>query len=183
MNWRHRPIEEIEALVRPGDILAFSGHGLISTVVKLITHSSISHIGIVLDPSPGAQIIESTSLRGFAGVTIGSLVQRCSEYDGSIWLLRLRDSLPGNRQALQQWLRAQNLEPYDTWGAVESAFRVHHAQGGDRWFCSELAAAALQAIGVLPEGTRPNEIRPCDLIRLPIFCEDYYQIKGELEQV
>jgi len=46
------------------------------------------------------------------------------------------------------------------------------------WFCSELAGAALQQVGVLPSTLDPDMIRPTDLVAMQIYSGTYYQIKG-----
>src|SRR5208337_1284002 len=47
------------------------------------------------------------------------------------------------------------------------------------WFCSELASAALQQVGVLPPTLNPDLIRPTDLVGMQIYSGTYYQIKGD----
>lgn len=161
----------VASLVRPGDILAFSGRGVVSEVVRLATGSEISHIGIVLNGEPAAQIIESTSLDGFTGVTVGGFVSRCVEYDGDIWWYPLRPEFRAKCRPteFQTWLDAQDQKRYDTWGAIGSALHDHRLHREGEWFCSELAAAALQHVGVLDRKVDPALVRPCDLVAMPLF--------------
>jgi hypothetical protein len=185
MNYRISTPLDIDQVVRPGDILAYSGRGLISETVRLATNSDVSHIGIVLTAGPVSTVIESTSLAGFSGVTIGPLAERCTNYNGEVWFLPLADRSLGltTTTKLQAWLQAQNHDKYDTWGAIESALQLHHPKHVGQWFCSELAAAALQSIGLLSGSLVPDQVRPCDLVRMPIFSPDYWQIQGEVKSL
>ena len=173
--------ERVESELRPGDVLAFAGHGLISQVVQAVTGSGISHVGIVMSGGPApARIIESTSLDGFTGVTDGLFLARIPQYNGQVWWYPLS---PENRAKCRPltfaaWLDEQNGDRYATWEAIECAFQVHHAQHSGEWFCSELVTNALKLAGVLGPHVDPDMTRPCDVVKFPIFADDFYQIGG-----
>jgi hypothetical protein len=122
---------DIVSMVQPGDILAFSGQGnIVSDLVRAATGSIVSHVGIVLNSQSSVdgkpvqpQIIESTSLGGFQGVTVTDLVMRATYYPGFIWYLPLRLDLQKkvDPKKLEYWLLQQKGKQYDTWGAIESA--------------------------------------------------------------
>jgi len=201
--------QDIVSIVQPGDILAFSGKGnIISDLVRLATGSIVSHVGIVLNsqgwPTTTDQpkIIESTSLGGFSGVTVTDLVTRCTYYPGLIWYLPLKPDLQKkiDPKSLDYWLLQQKGKQYDTWGAVESALLQWETSESWRklvsywpsllqskeaqkpiphWFCSELASAALQQVGVLPPSLNPDLIRPTDLVGMQIYSGTYYQVKSD----
>ena len=89
--------EEIKACMRPGDVIAFSSNGLFSTVIKLVTSSHVSHVGIVV-PSEcleGANpddivIAEATE----KGVEFRSLDSRVRDSDVEmLWWLPLSRSV------------------------------------------------------------------------------------------
>lgn len=42
--------EEIRGRMQPGDVIAFSGNRIFSTVIKLVTSSHVSHVGIIVPP-------------------------------------------------------------------------------------------------------------------------------------
>ena len=89
--------EEARKQMKAGDVIAFSGKGDFSEIIKWATRSSVSHVGIILQSKlligdkiqDGMfnQIIESTTLNGFSGVTISRLSDRLDTYDGEIWWL------------------------------------------------------------------------------------------------
>ena len=201
-------LKDILSVVQPGDIFAFSGKGnIISDLVRLATDSIVSHVGIVLNGQTGTtqpRIIESTSLGGFSGVTVTDLATRCTYYPGLIWYLPLS---PENQKKvdsskLEYWLLQQKGKQYDTWGAVESALLEweqsnywrtisshlpslfkREQKPTSEWFCSELASAALEQVGVIPESLNPDLIRPTDLVGMQIYSGTYYQIRGDKTEI
>jgi len=190
---------DVRHLMQPGDILAFGGKGNFSELIKWSTRSVVSHIGIVLqsklligdDPQDGFfnQVIESTSLNGFSGVQINRISDRVDMYDGEIWWLPLgkaaRERL--DPRAFYAFLLHQERKEYDLPQAFASALDAidHTAFGGlthndedfSRFFCSELAAAGLEAGGAI-EAINASEVTPIDLCKFSLYQFDYYQLKG-----
>ena len=75
----------------PGDVIAFSGKGRLSRVIKYFTWSRVSHVGMVSTVRKhGVEVIESTSLDGklgvedFARVFCSELVAGALEVAGAI---------------------------------------------------------------------------------------------------
>lgn len=84
--------------MKPGDVVAFGGSSAFSKLIKFTTRSHVSHVGIVmqtqmLDENSGRffnQVMESTILDEFAGVTLSRFSERLRDYDGEVWWLPLR---------------------------------------------------------------------------------------------
>lgn len=192
---------ELRGEMQPGDIIAFSGKSHFSEMIKWATRAPVSHVGIVLQsklligdtPQDGFfnQIIESASLNGFSGVSISRLSDRVDTYDGEMWWLPLGDRA---RQSLKpkqfyNFLLHQEKKPYDLPQAVRSALdamdsipllkkSTHNTEDFSSFFCSELAAAALEAGGVI-SSINASEVTPIDLCKFSIYQEHYYQIAGK----
>lgn len=193
---------DVRRLMQPGDIIAFGGKGHFSELIKWSTRSTVSHIGIVLqsklmigdDPQDGFfnQIIESTSLNGFSGVQINRVSDRVEMYDGELWWLPLskasREKL--DPQAFYKFLLHQERKKYDLPQAFASALdaldaldrtpfggATYNDEDFSRFFCSELAAAGLEAGGVI-DAINASEVTPIDLCKFALYQYDYYQIKG-----
>jgi len=187
--------------MKPGDIIAFSGKGQFSEIIKWATAASVSHVGIIMQsklliedqPQAGFfnQIIESTSLNGFSGVSISRLSDRVATYGGEIWWLPLADSVRANLvfKDFYDFLLHQDHKPYDTAQAVKSALdtldcvpivgrATHNVEDFSRFFCSELAAAALEAGGAIGS-LNASEVTPIDLCMFSIYQDDYFQLKGK----
>lgn len=196
---------EVRKLMKAGDIIAFSGKGNFSEIIKWATRSTVSHVGIILQSQlliGGAaqegffnQIIESTSLNGFSGVSISRLSDRLDTYEGAIWWLPLRQETyeAMDKKKFYDFLIHQVRKPYDVPQAVKSALDAfdkvplvggltHNTEDFSRFFCSELAAAGLEAAGAISR-LNASEVTPIDLCSFKIYAEDYYQLKGCRKQI
>jgi hypothetical protein len=124
------------------------------------------------------------------GVIISRLSDRVATYRGEIWWLPLsnksKDQL--DFKTFYNFLLHHNRKEYDMPQAMKSAFdaldnipffdwATHNPEDFSRFFCSELAAAALEAGGVIGS-LNASEVTPIDLCKFNIFAPDYYQIKG-----
>ncbi|NQU05071.1 MAG: hypothetical protein HQ568_03190 [Calditrichaeota bacterium] len=189
--------------MQPGDVIAFGGKSHFSEIIKLATISDVSHIGVILqtkvvDDTEDRffnQIIESTSLHGFNGVTISRFSDRLDNYDGELWWLPLREKIRKesfDQKAFYDFLfqQAKERKPYDFPQAIKSAidaldnlpFGLHgpgyNSEDFSKFFCSELVAAGLEqakAVG----SVNASEVTPIDLCRWNIYEEKYYQLNGD----
>ena len=197
--------EEARNRMRAGDVIAFSGKGEFSDIIKWATRAPVSHVGVILqsrlliDGNPQAgffnQIIESTSLNGFSGVTISRLSDRLATYAGEIWWLPLSDGVRGKLDAKKfyDFLLHQDHKPYDVPQAIKSALDAldnatliggltHNVEDFSKFFCSELVAAGLEAGGAVGH-VNASEVTPIDLCMFAIYSSDYYQLKGTLRGI
>lgn len=191
--------------MKAGDIIAFSGKGNFSELIKWATRASVSHVGIILQsklliegsPQSGFfnQIIESATLGNFSGVTISRLSDRLATYDGEIWWLPLSDAVRAklDGKAFYDFLLHQERKPYDMPQAVKSALdtldrvpilgkATYNLEDFSQFFCSELAAAALEAGGAIPS-LNASEVTPIDLCMFAIYQDTYYQLKGDAKEI
>jgi len=194
-----KPIKADYASVRenmkPGDVIAFSGKGTFSEVIKWATWSPISHVAVLMQTrvkdyasnSFFNQIIESTSLNDFNGVQMSQLSQRLEAYHGDVWWLPLREPMTAEQHtAFYEFLfkQAKERKRYDMPQAIKSALDLLDKQHGpgynhesfERFFCSELVAAGLEKAGVVPQ-LNSSEVTPINLCRWDIFTPKYYQLK------
>ncbi|MCP4748192.1 MAG: hypothetical protein GY874_18955 [Desulfobacteraceae bacterium] len=195
---------DIRKKMHPGDVIAFGGKKNISEIIKWATKSSVSHVGIILqsilfinnEQQDGIlnQIIESTSLNNFSGVTISRLSNHIDTYDGEIWWLPLSDEsrLNLNYSKFFDFLLRQNSKKYDILQAIKSALdtldqipfigeTTLNCEDFSKFFCSELVAAGLEAGGVIGS-INASEVTPIDLCKFDIYAPQYYQIKGREEK-
>lgn len=197
--------EDARGQMKPGDVIAFSGKGNFSEIIKWATRSQVSHVGVILQsklliedaPQAGMfnQIIESTSLNGFSGVSVSRLSDRIATYDGEMWWLPLSDKIRANLNLKEfyDFLIHQDHKPYDTPQAIKSALDAFDSTPGlsgltknvedfSKFFCSELVTAALEKAGVI-KNINSSEVTPADLCSFQLYKEDYCQIKGELRKI
>lgn len=191
---------DVRGDMKPGDVIAFSGKSHFSEIIKWATRASVSHVGIILqsqimDMEKGDnryfnQIIESTSLDKFSGVTISRLSDRVNTYKGKMWWLPLSDASRTKLNATKfyNFMFKQDRKPYDMPQAVKSALdtldnvplvgqATQNKEDFDKFFCSELAAAGLEKGGVI-KSLNSAEVTPIDLCRFKIYRKDYHQIRG-----
>ncbi|MDT8323145.1 MAG: hypothetical protein RRA94_03455 [Bacteroidota bacterium] len=200
MALKRATYRNVRARMQPGDVIAFSGKGHFSEIIKWATRSSVSHVGIILQSKlliDGKeqkgffnQIIESTTLNGFSGVTISRLSDRVDKYDGEIWWLPLGKNVRKlfNGKEFFDFMLHQERKEYDMPQAIASALDLldnvplignatHNVEEFSRFFCSELATAGLEKAGAIRQ-VNSSEVTPVDLCMFNIFEQDYFQIKG-----
>jgi hypothetical protein len=188
---------KIRPEIKPGDIIAFSGRGLFSSVIRWITgwessrNASVSHIGIVINTKRTGtkksghfvQVIESTSLDGFTGVVINRLSKRIREYNGEMWWLPLSDAVRAKMDTDKffDFLMEQKGKPYDNWQCVKCGLDflpfVHIRENMDKLFCSELVAQSLDESGCIPH-VNASSVNPIDICRWKIY-KNYVQLTGK----
>ena len=193
---------DIRSRMRAGDLVAFGGKGRLSGTIKFFTQAPVSHVGAVLRSKPmvnGAtadigngghlvELIESTSLDGYAGVVRTRLSDRIARYGGEIWWLPLSEAVRVhmNERTFVEFALAQEGKPYDAVQAALSGIDWFDKGEGwsfarenfALWYCSELVTASFEAAGALPT-INASEVTPIDLCRLAIWAPDYYQLAGK----
>lgn len=196
----------------PGDIVAFSGKNNFSDVIKWATGASVSHVGIVFASTPVVEedgteglvvdIMESTFLhhdpesgKNVGGVLRNRLCHHLESYEGHIWWLPLGVEARArlNLELFARFLLDHRGKEYDVTQAVRSALDLMDdtpvlgaatRNGEDflRFFCSELATAALEAGGVIRD-VNASEVTPIDLCSFRLFAEDYHLLKGGVVEI
>lgn len=189
--------KSVRSLMRPGDIIAFSGRGIISSIIRYMTgfhnkNADVSHIGIILKTKRVntkkkgyiVQVVESTSLDGFTGVVTNRLSRRIKEYCGNVWWLPLRDEVRAklNEDKFFDFLIEQEGKPYDKWQAIKCGLDflpfVNNRENMESFFCSELVAESLDRSGCIPH-VNASKVNPIDICRWDIYKPEYYQLTGD----
>lgn len=186
---------QIREQIRDGDIIAWGGKGQVSSLIKLFTLSTVSHVAIVMKAiditNEGKEIIlnniiESTTLDGYSGVVVNRLSKRLHNYDGEVWWLPLSEDIRSriDFKIFYDWLKKQRKKVYDIVQAMGSALDLlwHNKEDFDKFFCSELCSAALEISGGV-SNINCSEITPAELCKWKIYQENYYQLGGELKEI
>ena len=200
MSWNKSTYSAARSKMKPGDVIAFGGKGNFSEVIKWATRSSVSHVGVIMqsrmiiegEVQKGFfnQIIESTSLNGFSGVSISRLSDRVNTYEGEMWWLPLSTEIHAklNPRKFFDWCLHQRGKPYDTPQAVKSALdqldsvpiiggATHNVEDFSSFFCSELVTGALEQGGAIKQ-INASEVTPIDLCTFNLYSGKYFQLKG-----
>lgn len=192
--------KNLRGKMKPGDVVAFGGNHIISRIIKWRTGSPVSHVGVVLQTvRVGAQqegffnqIVESTNLDGFTGVSVSRISHRLAQYKGKVWWLPLRDDIRAalNADAFFDCLMEQVGKPYDAGQAILSAidwlgWLTRNHEESSRLFCSELVALGFRAGGLFGDNStlNPSEVTPADICSSWPLYEKCVQLKGPSETV
>lgn len=158
--------------LRTGDIVLFSGYGIVSASIRLFTRSYFSHIGLVIRHSRHEQpmLLESSTLsdvpdvyRGcpVSGIGMVPLVSRVMSYEGPVALRRRAGPcLTRGQQRLAERLTARVLHrPYKNYVAAMArdlltGYQLRADLSG--MFCSELVAEFYRRLGWLPRTARSS---------------------------
>lgn len=165
------------------DIVAFSGRRVWSRVIELRSLSQFSHVGIVCEIDGDDWVIEALEGKGVRLVPL-----RCwMQWDGEFKAFALADPESGIpycgvlRQRVINFAAkrigqeyASPLQLVRSFGFVTRwlcrVLRLRVDLEADRWFCSELVAAALYSAGLfIPRDAA--QMAPGDVVRLPFLKE------------
>lgn len=189
--------DDIRSQIRTGDIFAFGGKSAFSEIIKTATRSGVSHVGIAMvadipddDGGQRVQLLESTIHAGTYGVVLSQLSRVVTLHPGEVWWLPLaaepRAAIDHDRRGFEAFCLGQVGKPYDMSQAIGSALDLLDGLGAGntedfaRFFCSELAAAALEHAGAFGAGISVNcsEVTPIDLCMFRLY-ERCVQLKGD----
>ena len=138
-----------------------------SYAIRQFQQSPFSHVALLL---PGG----TYQARFWSGVTleptIATLLNTSQHSTGHAIA-----TVPADPAKVEEFCRWQLRKPYD-WRAVLGIGFRRDWRDDRAWFCSELAAAALEHAGVHPVAKDASRVTPDDLLRSPVLTI----VKGEI---
>jgi uncharacterized protein YycO len=154
----------IRASMRSGDVLLFRGRGLLSWLIRKFTHSDYSHAGVLYRYHERVYCLEAVG----KGVRLAPVSRLLDHYPDGIFYCGLKATDPTREAAIDFGFQQLSL-PYDVLGLVQFALAVifcsrRPTKQAERWFCSELVAAAYQRAGFPLTAGLPCYASPADLI-------------------
>ncbi len=164
--------------LKTGDIVLFSGSGVVSNVIKWFTKSDWSHVGMVIRSDEHDMLLlwESTTLSKIKtvngverqGVAIRPLSEVINGYDGKVAVRKLIHKLTTDDiKILAKFREEVKGRPYEE-SKLELFKSAYDWIGGandedlSSIFCSELIAEFYQRIGIIESYTSSNEYTPAD---------------------
>jgi len=168
--------------LRDGDVLAFVGSGMTDKTIKMATGSEYGHVAVVCNclrppghedgDSPfimesfashhGHPVVDTLTDQIRSGTQCHVLFRRLDVMADDVWVHPLKEPL--NEQQMEPFtsflkeIHAEAAE-YD----YEQAYPVTlgmNAESREKFFCSELVAAALKAAGIFPPELNSSSIVP-----------------------
>lgn len=183
---------DIRAKVGTGDIIAFSGCGYFSELIRVATRSAVSHVGLVISVTPQGSSNDFNLLAESIfkeGVRMINLSQKLKSDDLAVWWLPLSNSSREhlNINTMTEWLLRNEHKPYDMEQVMQSAVddndrspirSTYNIEDFSQFFCSELISGALEAGGLI-KSINASEVTPADLCMFNLYANDYFQLKGK----
>ena len=138
------------SILRPGDVLLYSGTGLFSTLIKIKTWSRYTHCEVYDG--------ERTSVASRDGIGVGRYLIRLND-------LRVVVRPNGGLRVAsgREWFETVNGQKYDWLGLLSFTWAGLQGRRNDKMFCSEFAARYLRECGFDPfneydaDGIAPSE--------------------------
>ncbi len=175
-----------------GDIVIFGGHYRLSKLIRLWTRFPASHVGMIIRDGTRIRFVEASEGDMYPereGVIVNYFSNSIPFYKGDIWIARLSSEIRTEKrldvEKTDQFLMDQVGKRFDYEQMKKAGLDFFDRIGitknkekSDKFFCSELVAAALKNAGILPQSVNTSEISPADIIKLRIFNPVYYQIKA-----
>jgi uncharacterized protein YycO len=132
-----------------GDLLCFRGHGLVSGVIRIVTRSAYSHVGLVHLFEGHVYCVEAVA----SGVRLCRMSEEVRRYDGGIDYFEVLGARPEQRQGAVGFAFQQLGKPFDFFGLARFFFRLVfrarlRARADARFFCAELVARAYASQGM-----------------------------------
>lgn len=167
--------DDLMRISRTGDLIFFSGRRPFSWLIRIRSLSRWSHVGIVVNRQVIGEPIEPQIIESLEGVGVRVVSSNeWRKWNGHVALGYLRLP-PVLREQLADYAASKRGCRYASpWQFVRSftllisrlldLFRRPADRDRSRYFCSELAAEAMQSVGMsLPK--EPSKLKPANLAR------------------
>lgn len=163
--------EDVKHCLTTGDKVLFAGTGFISGLIRWVTKSEITHVGVVIKMFNRLVLLESTSLNGSKdGVQLNVLSDRIKNYKGKKYIRHLLNRRPkvDSNMIISEFLTNHLGKRYERnlLQLLRSAtIGVNKKEDWNSFFCSELAAAFdIMVLGILPPDPVSSEYTPADYL-------------------
>ncbi|WP_419917500.1 YiiX/YebB-like N1pC/P60 family cysteine hydrolase [Candidatus Poriferisocius sp.] len=167
-----RTYEDLRPQLRTGDIVLFAGRSAVSKLIRCVTHSRWSHVGMIIRYEPDAVFVWESTVR--KGVALSAFSRRIATYPGHVAVRRRRNILTDTEEsAIHEFRRRVSgtgfeRSPFQMLGSALQG--IHNRADESRFFCSELVAATFKAADLLPSDRPSNEYTPDDFALLLTGC-------------
>lgn len=190
---------KLEKEIKTGDVIAFSGSGLLSRIIEFFTFSKYSHVGMAVwiqdkfKKTYHLYIAESsisstaTDISGEKreGMQIVPFKERMELTNSKVWHVKLLNPLSRKEQSKMKKFLLDCHEKkigYDTDQAISAGlhlpnfinnilYKLHLKKKNDftSLFCAEVIGASLFEAGRLPDRIDDSLFRPVDIVELPCY--------------
>ena len=175
--------------LQTGDLVLFSGKCHVAKLIKIISWSKWSHVGMIINDDPNHNfplLYESTHNKSIKGLDVGRhtegvqvvpFAERLQAYNGAVAIRRVIEPCYANRHRLRLYRSEMVGVPFEeSWVEVLASSYLFSWLRKDEdlssVFCSEHIAQALMSLGWLSEDKPSNHYSP------KFFVENNDYLKG-----
>tara|TARA_R110000851_G_scaffold227519_4_gene380330 strand:- start:469 stop:1086 length:618 start_codon:yes stop_codon:yes gene_type:complete len=181
--------------LKTGDLIFFSGKGLIARAIRFFSGCAYSHVGMVLVlkiknkrelvilESNGKSFIVDYHTGDFkSGVSIVNLTTKLHSYNGNIGIKQLSKPMDNDHKSKIESLihHVKHLGyTMSLYGLLSSIFKLKPCEEVKSLFCSQLVVIILKKVGLIKTDIPPEWYTPCELSFIDILDSEYSYSKVE----
>ncbi len=176
METRKARYEEIRLQIKDGDVLLYRGKGIITRMIRWVTHSEYSHAGIAVWWNERLMVMEAV----MKGVRISPLSRNIYQHKGNVeWFSCKKEISEEDRQRMVIFAQEELGKSYARWRALLLGLKVllkrdlskkDELRTEDKLFCSQYVAQTYNSIGLdLKKNREDRFMSPGDIARSPLL--------------
>jgi len=173
---------------KPGDVVAFSpDKKFLSKVIRFVTNSSVSHVGIMIDEKTMMDAIKFGLVRKSDIRTLLKEKTVDTKEPERIYLLELtpeeRQKILDHKEDFDKYVKESIGKPFDyktfyslgvksllnKMGLKSLSDKMHWKEDTSRVICSEEVSDGFKKVHILPEDTNISMLAPKDVVNMDIY--------------
>ncbi len=162
--------------IKNGDVLMYKGRGLVSSVIRWVTHSPYSHAALAAWWNQQLMVMEAKG----QGVVVNSTSRSIRHYRGDVeWFSCKEEISEDDRLRMVKFAQEELGKSYGRWKTILLGIKIlfeHDLEKRDRLkrgkklFCSEYVAQIYNSIGLdLRKGRSDRFTKPGDIANSPLL--------------
>jgi len=165
---------EIRPLMKTGDLLQWKTNSVLGSLIRLRTKSDVNHSSLIIRLAEyeglERRVFNAEAMEG-AGVAPNLLSRRLGEYDGKVYLYRLKPEFDDARQKIGEMAFYYFGIEYDYHSLLAQAISKVSVDA-KAFFCSEYCYFCYGMAGILPIGWEKRKApNPGEMPELELFMD------------
>jgi len=167
---------QVRDQIKNGDVLMYKGRGLVSSVIRWVTHSPYSHAALAVWWNQRLMVMEAKG----QGVIVNPTSRSIRHYRGDVeWFSCKKEISEDDRLRMVIFAQEELGKSYGRWKAILLGIKIlfeHDLEKRDRLkrekrlFCSEYVAQIYNFIGLdLKKGRSDRFTKPDDIANSPLL--------------
>ena len=167
---------QVRDQIKNGEVLMYKGRGLVSSVIRWVTHSPYSHAALAVWWNQRLMVMEAKG----QGVIVNPTSRSIRHYRGDVeWFSCKKEISEDDRLRMVKFAQEELGKSYGRWKAILLGIKIlfeHDLEKRDRLkrekrlFCSEYVAQIYNFIGLdLKKGRSDRFTKPDDIANSPLL--------------